>query len=88
MKTVPVEMGNEGKIVEVSVYENLAEAQKALGEKGLLEHVNRLIIKDARAKEHRVGQLERGKERRAELQAALAFAKEKGFDPKKVKVTK
>jgi len=77
--------GKESNI-EVSLFDTLKEANDKLGEKGALEMLNSKVTSDARAIEHRKGQLDNNKKRRALSAAAMAFAKEKGWDPAKVKI--
>ena len=84
MKSVPVEVGE--KTINVNIYDSVGEAQKALGDTGLLEQLNRGIMQSARAKEHRSGQLENNKKRREVMKKALEYAESKGFDRTKVKV--
>lgn len=84
MKSVPVEVG-EGT-VNVQIYDSVEEATKALGNTGVLDQLNRGLMQQARAKEHRKGQLETNKLRRVRMKAALDYAKSKGFDETKVKV--
>lgn len=76
----------EKKNVTVSVYETTAEATKALGDQGVLSVVNDSLISDARAAEHRKGQVATSQKRRAVQKAAMEFAKKAGFDETKVKV--
>jgi len=75
------------KNIEVDVYESTAEATKSLGDAGILAVVNDALISDARAAEHRKGQVATGQKRRAVAKAAMEFAKKNGFDETKVKVS-
>ena len=72
--------------VSVDTYENLKEAQTALGDAGVLTIINDSLISDARAAEHRKGQVATSQKRRAINKAALEFAKKNGFKENEVKV--
>lgn len=76
----------EKRTLNVDVYETTAEATKALGDAGVLTVINDSLIADARAAEHRKGQVATSQKRRAIQKAALDFAKKNGFKEDSVKV--
>lgn len=76
----------EKRTLNVDVYETTAEATKALGDAGVLTVINDSLIADARAAEHRKGQVATSQKRRAIQKAALEFAKKNGFKEDSVKV--
>lgn len=85
--TIINQQSGGSKNITVEIYESFAEAVKSLGEQGVLQIVNDSLISDARAAEHRKGQLATAKRRRLLAAAALEFAKKHGFDETKVKVS-
>jgi hypothetical protein len=72
--------------VSVDVYESTAEATKALGDQGVLTVINDSLISDARAAEHRKGQVATSQKRRAIAKAAMDYALKSGFKADQVKV--
>ena len=82
----PSQATGEKTTAQVDVFDNIDEAKKTLGDKGVLEAVNESITEAAQRKLRHGNQLVRGQAKRAEDRAMREFAMSKGFDPKKIKV--
>jgi len=80
MKDAMIEV--KDKQVAVKVFDNIAEAQKAMGDQNLLDLINGAVISKERAKHHREGQLETAAERRKLHKLLIDAALKLGVDPK------